>query len=102
MSNRKIEVTIAKCPYCKSILGANITNEIYNKHLENCKPYQKEKEKLSKILEILEIRDKDPEAFKTLIKIWESEAIEEDLKKIMKKHKVEKERLIEVLESMME
>jgi len=99
----EIKVWRQECPYCKKELGISVkkddkkTDKIYEEHLKTCEEYKKQSKQMTKDLKLIrELQDLGLSM--TDIKLLLCEDIEKDIKKLMKKFKIDKEQLTAVIE----
>ena len=74
------------CPFCKKKIVASTKQEVsklYYKHFDSCEEYKKRKEVEREI-----DRLKKAGCLDEMIEIYKAESIEDDLKELMKKHKL--------------
>lgn len=100
-----IKVWKHKCPYCKEELGISIkkddkkTDKIYADHLKNCKEYENQNKQLREDVKFVRELQAEGLSISDITTLFYGDDIEKDIKKVMKKFKINKEQLIEIIES---
>ena len=94
-----------QCPYCKEKFAVSLTNNnkeskiAYEEHLKTCKEFEKRKEENKKTVELYFELKKKGLSHKDIQLLFSNDDIEKDIMKLMKKYKVDKEELIDIIES---
>jgi len=99
-----VQVWKSICPYCKEEIGTSIkkddkkTDKIYDNHLKNCKEYKKQNEQLKEDVKFVKKLQAEGLSIDDIANLFCGDNIEKDILKVMKKFKINKEQLIEVIE----
>ena len=101
----QVKVWKHECPYCKKELGVSIkkddekTDKTYSDHLKNCKEYEKQNNQLRKGVQFVRELQDEGLSISDITTLFCGDDIEKYIKKLMKKFKINKEQLIEIIES---
>ena len=101
----KVNVWKSECSYCKKELGTFIkkddekADKIYSDHIKNCKEYKKQNEQLRKGVKLVRELQDEGLSIKDITLLFSADDIGKDIKKLMKKFRINKEQLTDIIEN---